>query len=223
MSGRSAFNKRFSDDYSSLIRSKPDQDHSAYVLSVLKSSETPTEEVWYVRHTLVGELRRLNRFSEAAQLLSEDARSNPDNPFPLVALADHYLYYEMKPATAKPFLRRAVTLAKHARMGCYYALGTQARVAIETSDWRLLTKTLKDLTSYRHKTGNDDTFPETDFLEKIPPNAVPARVIAAYVKRRRYLSTIGYSTLNGRGNKVLSNSRSKPTRTRAARAVHRKR
>jgi len=52
--------------------------------------------------------------------------------------------------------------------------------------------------TYRHKTGNADVFPESDFLDRIPAKAVSPEAVAAYMRRRKYLSSIRYSTLTGR-------------------------
>ncbi|HZL95022.1 MAG TPA: hypothetical protein VFB99_15310 [Vicinamibacterales bacterium] len=127
-----------------------------------------------------------------------------------MSLATHY-HYSDQLEKAKAYIQRAVALAKRTRTLVYGTLGQQARTAISTKDWRLLARTLRDMTAYRHKTGNVDCFPEADFLARVPSGAISERTISAYKKRRAYLSSIRYSTLYGRGG-APSNSSLQPTR-----------
>jgi hypothetical protein len=214
MASRSTFIRQFGDGYFSRLKLNRSDDHTDYIVSALKVAKS-AEDRWFVRHTLIGELTRLNRFEEAAKLHLEDIRDEPNNPLPLISLASHYQYSDVKLELAKSYIRRAVALAKRSRMLCYNALGQQARVAIATKDWVLLTKTLKDLTTYRHKTGNADCFPENDFLASIPRGAISDKVVASYIKRRRYLSMIGYSTLYGKEGRSPSNRSVQPTRKKS--------
>ncbi len=212
MPGRSAHCLRFSRGYYSRLKSDRAADHSDYILSALSSAKTPDDR-WYIRHTLVGELVRVGRLRDAEKLLLEDAKAERDDPLPLMSLATHYFYSDQL-VKAKAYIQRAVALAKRARTLVYGTLGQQARTAISTKDWRLLARTLRDMTAYRHKTGNVDCFPEADFLARIPSGAISARTINAYEKRRAYLSSIRYSTLHGRGgapsNNSLQSTRKKP-------------
>jgi tetratricopeptide (TPR) repeat protein len=220
MAGRSAHNLKFSRGYYSRLKSQRAVDHTDYVLAALRDAKTP-EDRWDIRHTLIGELVRVGRLKEAEKLLLEDVDAEPNNPLPLMSLATHYHYSDRLPE-AKSYIRRAVTVAKRTRTLAYGTLGQQARVAISAKDWRLLARTLRDMTAYRHKTGNADCFPEADFLARIPPGAVPDSVIAAFQRRRAYLSAIRYSTLYGRGGQAPSNSSVQPTRKKP-RAADRRR
>lgn len=209
MTDRSAHNLRFSRAYYSRLKSHRSIDHSDYILSALGAAKTP-EDRWYIRHTLVSELVRVGRHHDAEKLLLEDADAEPNDPLPLMSLATHY-HYSDQLEKAKAYIQRAVALAKRTRTLVYGTLGEQARTAISTKDWRLLARTLRDMTTYRHKTGNVDCFPEADFLARIPSGAISERTIIAYKKRRAYLSSIRYSTLHGRGG-APSNSSLQPTR-----------
>ena len=220
MAGRSAYNLKFSRGYFSRLKSHRADDHTGYILSALKGAKSQ-EDRWYVRHTLIGELVRVGRLADAEKLLLEDVEAEPANPLPLMSLATHY-HYSDRVQEARSYIGRAVALAKRTRTLAYATLGQQARVALSAKDWRLLSKTLEDLTAYRHKTGNADCFPEGDFLNRIPRGVVSAKVIAAYIRRRAYLSRIRYSTLYGRVGGTPSNHSVQPTRKKP-RAADRKR
>jgi hypothetical protein len=205
---RSAHSVKFSRGYYSRLKSRRGADHSKYILSALKTAKT-SEDKWHIRHTLISELVRVGRLTDAETLLREDVAAEPDNPLPLMSLATHY-HYSDRLREAKSWIARAVATAKRTRTLGYGTLGQQARIAISARDWQLLTSTLRNMITYRHKTGNVDCFPEADFLDRIPRGAVPERVIAAYKARRAYLSAIRYSTIQGRG-RAGSNGSAVPT------------
>jgi hypothetical protein len=157
---------------------------------------TASEDREAIASLLVHELQRTEQFPAAAALLRENVVRHPRDPYPLIALTEHYHYYALDLRKAKLLIARALEKARAIREFVYHSLGVQARLAIETRDWKLLEKSLRELTTYRHKTGNPDVFPEKDFLARIPPHVVSSEVVAAYIRRRNYLSAIGYSTLD---------------------------
>jgi hypothetical protein len=147
---------------------------------------------------LIQELQRTDQFTAAEALLREDIEMHSRHPYPRIALAEHFHYYVRDLRKAKTEITRAIKIARSIREFVYHSLGVQARLAVETKDWKLLERSLRELTAYRHKTGNADVFPEKDFLAHLPTSVVSSEVVAAYLRRRAYLSAIGYSTLTGR-------------------------
>jgi hypothetical protein len=180
-----------------LVRGHPERDHSGWLRARLLQA-TASEDHETIAALLVHELQRTEQFPAAAALLRENVVRHPCHPYPLIALAEHYHYYVLDLCKAKLLIARALEKARAIREFVYHSLGVQARLAIETHDWKLLEKSLRELTTYRHKTGNPDVFPEKDFLAQIPPRVVSSEAVAAYIRRRNYLSAIGYSTLTGR-------------------------
>jgi hypothetical protein len=184
-------------EYRALVRAHPDHDHSGWLRTRL-SQVAVSEDRETIAVFLVHELQRTEQFAAAEALLREDIAQHPRHPYPLIALAEHYHYFVGDLRRAKVLIARAAAKARAIREFVYHSLGVQARLAIETQDWKLLERSLRELTAYRHKTGNPDVFPEKDFLARILPNTVSPEAVAAYIRRRKYLSAIGYSTLTGR-------------------------
>lgn len=196
------------DRYREVVRTNPRGDHSGSLLELL-GPDVSEEGRLLIESTLVYEYQRRERFREAEQILVRHAQGNGSHPYPYIALAEHFHYFDVDRRKALRHIAVAIRKAQQAREFGYQALGVQARLAIETKQWRLLKQTIAALTGYRHKTGKPDVFPETDFIARIPRGKVPAHVVGQYEQRVQYLRTIGYSTLTGRSTR---------TRARAARA-----
>jgi hypothetical protein len=121
----------------------------------------------------------------------------PNEPFYSLSLAEHFHYYDVDLQRSLAHVANAITKAKADGKFLYQALGVQARLCVETGNWSLLESTLVHLTLYEHTPGNADVFPETDFIARIPAEAVPDYIVKQYKDRVSYLQSIGYSTIFG--------------------------
>jgi len=194
------------DKYRELVRTDPRGDHSGFILQLLSRSVSEDERL-LLESTLVTEYQRQERFSEAETILERHARGNGSHPYPYIALAEHFHYFDVNRRKALSHIAVAIRKARRAREFGYQALGVQARLAIETKQWRLVKQTIAALTKYRHRTGRPDVFPETDFLARIPRGKVPTKVVGQYEQRVQYLRSIGYSTLTGRSTRTRASAR----------------
>ena len=172
------------------------RDLSGHIQNLLSQALSP-EELFGLRCELVGELRYHGRYSDAEAVLRGEVEREPSEPFHSLSLAEHFHYYDVDLPRSLEFVAEAIAKAKSDGKFLYQALGVQARLAIELQNWPLLEATLRELTSYNHTPGNVDVFPETDFLQRIPPGVVPASVVGAYGRRVEYLRSTGYSTIYG--------------------------
>lgn len=179
-----------------LRKGNRERDLSDHIQGLLSQAWSP-EELFSLRCELVGELDRHGRYGEAEAVLHTEVEREPTEPFHSLRLAEHFHYYEVDLPRSLGFVAQAVAKAKSDGKFMYQALGTQARLAVETQDWPLLEATLRDLTLYEHTPGNADVFPETDFLSRIPAGAVSSGLVAAYVQRVEFLRSINYSTIHG--------------------------
>jgi len=184
-------------EFRAVVRAQPEKDHSGWLKARIERSDKPDERE-LLHFLLRGEFQRTAQFTAAEALLHENILRHPRHPYPLIALAEHHHYFTRDLQKSKQLIAQALRKARTIREFVYHSLGIQARLAIETQDWKLLESSLHELTAYRHRTGNADVFPEKDFLARIPPGAVSSEAITAYIRRRNYLSAIGYSTLTGR-------------------------
>ncbi len=178
-------------------------------LSPLHDANLALGERSVLESELIGEYQRVGRFVDAEALLRRRMKAEGAHPYPQIALALHFQYFDVDLSKALRYIAPAVKKACSSREFGYLALGVQARLAIKSERWKLLARSLTSLTEYRHRTGNADVFPETDFLSRIPEGRVSPQVVAKCVRRVNYLRRIGYSTLTGRSTR---------TRARSARA-----
>lgn len=150
-----------------------------------------------LRSELVNEHRRHQRYSAAQAVLEASIELEPNEPYYSLSLAEHFHYYEVDLERSLGYVADAIAKARADGKFLYQALGVQARLCVETENWSLLRSTLVDLTRYEHTPGNPDVFPETDFIARIPAEAVPANIVKQYKDRVSYLRSIGYSTMFG--------------------------
>jgi hypothetical protein len=200
--------KAISAEYRKAVVKYRDRDHSHLLVVAIRNGATDNERS-VLESELIGEYQRVGRFADAEALLRRRIQVEGSHPYPHIALALHFQYFDVDLSKALRYIAPAVKRACSSREFGYLALGVQARLAIKSERWKLLARSLASLTAYRHKTGHADVFPETDFLSRIPEGRVAPQVVAKYVRRVNYLRRIGYSTLTGRSTR---------TRARAARA-----
>ena len=172
-------------------------DQSDFLRGALSRDWSP-DDARLIRSELVGEVQRQGQYAVAEQLLLEEIGRYQDEPYPWISLAEHFHYYDVRLQRSVECIANAVKKAKEDGKFLYQALGVQARLSIEINNWALLEETLNQLTAYEHKAGDDDVFPETDFLKRIPPGTVTSESVAAYESRVAYLRSIRYSTIRGR-------------------------
>jgi hypothetical protein len=183
----------------SLRRQDRGRDLSSHIEALL-SQPWPEDEARVLRGELIGELHRHDRHAEAEVLLVAEIEREPQEPFHSLCLAEHLHYYNVDLSQSLKHIADAIAKAKVDGKFMYQALGTQARLAIEVQDWRLLEATLRSLATYEHTPGNADVFPETDFLPRIPAESVADDALTSYVERVEYLRSINYSTMHGPRN-----------------------
>lgn len=187
--------------YRKLLRTNRSGDHSGFLLAELERTKSPDER-FAIEADLVSEFERKGRHKDAELILGRHVRANPNHPYPLISLAEHFHYYDINRRRALRLIGTAWRRAQKIREFGYQTLGVQARLAIETRNWRLLANTIRSMTKYRHRTGHADVFPETDFIPRIPKGKVSRSVLDAYERRVNYLRGIGYGTLTGRPSRT---------------------
>lgn len=155
----------------------------------------PPEDMRALRMSLISELQSSGENAEALRFLLHETEIEPNEPFHWLCLAEHFHYYDIDLQRSINYIAIAISKARVDGKFLYQALGIQARLSIETENWKLLEKTLQELATYEHRCGDVDVFPETDFLQNIPAGVISRNVIFGYEERVNYLRSIGYSTL----------------------------
>ena len=188
--------KKILNEYRKRVRSEPNEDHSNYIIKQIEQADSE-EAIISLRIYLGGEYNRIGQYEKAESLINEDINNNPDNPYPIISLAEHFHYSVVDHDKAKIYIRKAINSARKINEFLYLALGIQARLAIETEDWPLLENTLIQLTEYNHTPGNPDIYPEHDFITRIPTDKIRSEIIENYKSKLEFLKSVGYSINTG--------------------------
>ncbi|MFO1221095.1 MAG: hypothetical protein U1E89_22255 [Burkholderiaceae bacterium] len=183
-------------DLRAMRKADRNRDLSSHIETLL-SRQWSAEDAFTLRCELVGEFHHRGRNAEAEALLLAEVEREPNEPFHSYTLAGHFHYYNIDLQRSLHHIAQAIAKARTDGKFMYASLGVQARLAVATQNWSLLERTLQELAAYEHTPGNADTFPETDFLPRIPPGAVAPEAVESYVRRVEHLRTIGYSTMHG--------------------------
>lgn len=144
--------------------------------------ETDLEGLMTLRELLANEYAGHGRHDEAEALYRMLSDQRPDNPMPLIALAEAKLFFQDRPDEAMPIIDKAVDLAIKSGNFRRHALGTKARIALRMKSYGMLEDVLKQLMDLRFVRGNIDCGIERDFFDRLPPGAIDAKVASDYDK-----------------------------------------
>ena len=114
--------------YDSLQRTKRDAEIIEEIELRIRSTQDQ-ETVKYLTSILASELRRQEKYPEAETTLLGLAANFPDDPAPLISLAEQELYFEQNPAKALSLADRALERAHRYGNFRRQALGVKARIA----------------------------------------------------------------------------------------------
>jgi hypothetical protein len=123
-------------------------------------------------------VRRNYLASEAVYLADFDAA--PDEPHPLIFLAQQKLYDEERPEDAMSIIDRAVDVAMRSGVWRREALGVKARIALELAVYPVVEDVLRQIMQLVFTRGNPDVGAERDFFDRLPPGSVDPDVAHAY-------------------------------------------
>jgi hypothetical protein len=143
-------------------------------------SEADPRRLDILRFCLRSEHQRHGDFAAAEALLLADIAARPDEPMPLIFLAEQKLYYEEDPEAALPIIDRAIEVAMRAGMFRRHALATKARVALELKDYPAVEDVLRRIMALTFTPGNADIGVERDIFDRLPPDAIDPEVARAY-------------------------------------------
>src|SRR5262249_30838363 len=113
-------------------------------------------------------------------LLLRMFRDDPNDPLPMITLADQKLYHEERPQAAMPFIERALEAARRSGDFQRQALGTKARIALALERYDVVEGVLKDIMSLKISPDCIDVGREVDFLRRVPPGSIDPEVARQY-------------------------------------------
>jgi protein-disulfide isomerase-like protein with CxxC motif len=142
--------------------------------------ETYPAKLHALRHELATAHRLRRDHTAAEAVMLADAAANPDEPLPLISLADHKLYAEGNPTAAMAFIGRAVEVAMRTGIFRRHALATKARIALALADHAVVEDAMRRIMQLTFTRGHPDIGVERDILDRLPPGAIDEEVAQAY-------------------------------------------
>jgi len=115
---------------------------------------------------------------EAVSLRMFDAE--PDEPVPLISLAEHKLLVQKQPEAAMPIIDRAIEVAFRSGIFRRHALATKARIALDLAQYHVVEEILRQIMQLEFGRGNADIGVERDFYDRLPPGSIDADVARQY-------------------------------------------
>lgn len=117
---------------------------------------------------------------EIEELRWSQAQLEPDEPMPLIELANYYLYERNNIDKANKIIDKAINIAKCNGNYIRHAYNTRARIAKISKNYKLLEDTLVFLLNYKANSKSKDIAPEIDFLINLPENVIDEQVLKRY-------------------------------------------
>jgi Protein of unknown function len=142
--------------------------------------ETDGERLNQLRFMLASEHTERRNYAAAEAVKLADIAANPDEPMPLISLADQKLFYEENPQAALPIIDRAIEVAMRAGTFRRHALATKARIALALNDHAAVEDVLRRIMALTFTRGNADIGTERDFFDGLPPGSIDPDVARAY-------------------------------------------
>jgi uncharacterized protein DUF6968/uncharacterized protein DUF3658 len=142
--------------------------------------EVDAERVDALRFLLASEHRRRGNYAAAEAVQLADIAAHPDEPMPLIILAEQKLFYEENPQAARPIIDRAIEVAMRAGTFRRHALADKARIALALNDFAAVEEVLRRIMALTFTRGNADIGVERDFFDRLPPGSIDPQVARAY-------------------------------------------
>lgn len=165
--------------YSALEREKRNEDLAPTICERFSRAVSEEERRTYTS-VLVSEYERQGRYDEASEVLLKEAIDRPDDPFPLLRLAELRLYYENDPERALEIVDQAIVRAVKSGDFRRYSLGVKARVTLSLEDYETLEQCLREIIGLEVTSEAVDIGKERDFFDRTPDGAISEDVRKAY-------------------------------------------
>jgi tetratricopeptide (TPR) repeat protein len=136
--------------------------------------------------------RRALKFILAHEYLQEDDyaaceaiylqlfETKPDDPVPLIKLAEQKFCFEKQPEAAMRIIERAIGAAYDSGNLRRNALGVKARIALAMDDFKVVEGVLTQIMQLGFEYGNTDVGFRRDFLDRLPPGSIDPEVARQY-------------------------------------------
>jgi hypothetical protein len=106
--------------------------------------------------------------------------TKPDDPIPLIKLAEQKLYFEKEYEAAMRIIDRAVAAACASGNCRRNTLGVKARIALAMENFKIVEGVLTQIMQLGFEYGNIDVGFHRDFLDRLPPGSIDPEVARQY-------------------------------------------
>jgi hypothetical protein len=142
--------------------------------------ETDPLQVRHLKTLLAMDHASAGNYASAEAIRCQLFEEDPDDPMPLITLAEQKLYYDERPEDAMRIIDTALEPAY--RSGTYrrHALAVKARIALQLEQYHLVEDVMRKIMELQFERGNFDIGRESDILERLPPGSIDPEVARRY-------------------------------------------
>lgn len=165
--------------YEQLRRNAPDIDIIAALEEQVRH-ESDARKLHALRFHLASEHKGRGNYAAAEVVYLADSAANPDEPLPLIWLAEQKLYFQEDPQGALATIERAIEVAMRSGLFRRQAWATKARIALALDNFAVVESAMRHIMGLTFTPGNQDIAVERDILDRLPPDGIDPAVARAY-------------------------------------------
>ena len=119
-------------------------------------------------------------YAAAEAIRLQEFEQDPDDPMPLISLAEQKLYDEEQPELGMSIIDRAIKVAYRSGLFRRHALAVKARIALQLGQYDVVEGVLRDIMELKFTPRNFDVGRERDILDRLPPESIDSEVARQY-------------------------------------------
>jgi hypothetical protein len=129
---------------------------------------------------LAQEYKQEENYAAGEAIYLQLFEAKPDDPVPLIKLAEQKLYFERQPEAAMRVIDQAIKVAYGSGNFRRNALGVKARIALVMQDFKAVGDVLIRIMQLGFESGNIDVGFMRDFFDRLPPGSIDPEVVRQY-------------------------------------------
>ena len=129
-----------------------------------------------LKFILAQEYKHEDDYAASEAIYLQLFETKPDDPIPLIKLAEQKLYFERQPEAAMSIIDRAIEVAYSSGNFRRNALGVKARIALWMEDFEIVQRVLTQIMQLGFEYGNIDVGFRRDFFDRLPPGSINSEV-----------------------------------------------
>jgi hypothetical protein len=161
-----------------------------HVLTERIDSEPDAAKRRELKLILAQEYKQEEDYAACEAIYLQLFETKPDDPVPLIKLAEQKLYFEGQPEAAMRIIDRAIEAAYGSGNFRRNALGVKARIALATEDFDIVEGVLIRIMQLGFEYGNIDAGFRRDFFDRLPPGSIDPEVALQYDEHCRQAEPI---------------------------------